>query len=86
MPQRYQSKVLRMITDAPYIYITNDMLHRDLKIATIKETIKEFCQRYCDTVKEHPNNLMKAREIVRRLERKRSTDLFYGILNRIFHN
>jgi len=38
------------------------------------ETIKEFCQRYYDRLEEHPNNLtanlMKTREIVRKLERR----------------
>jgi len=56
-----------------YKCITNDTLHRDLKISTIRETTKEFCPRYRDRLEEHPKNLrlpilMKARGIVRRKE------------------
>jgi phage host-nuclease inhibitor protein Gam len=55
-------------------------LHRDPKIPTIKEAIKEFCHRYRDRLKEHPNNLavnlMKGKGIVRRFKRKRPTNLF----------
>jgi len=54
-------------------------LHRDPKISIIKETIKEFCQRYHDRLEKHPNNLianlMKARKIVKRLKKKKPTDL-----------
>jgi len=55
-------------------------LHRDLKIPIIKEIIKEFCQRYRDRLEVHRNNLaaknlMKAGGIIRRLKRKRCTDL-----------
>jgi len=46
---------------------------------TIKKTIKEFSQRYCEKLEEHPDdfaaNFIKAKAIVRRLKRKRSTDL-----------
>jgi len=34
--------------------VTNDTL--DLKISSVKETIKEFCQ-YRDRLEEHPNKL-----------------------------
>jgi hypothetical protein len=50
-----------------------------LKIPTIKETIKEFCQKYYNILEEHPNklaaDLIKARGIRRRLKRKKSADL-----------
>jgi hypothetical protein len=52
---------------------------RDLKIPTIKEIIKEFCQIYCDRLEKHPNNLvanlMEAKGRVRKLKRKRPRDL-----------
>jgi len=50
------------------------MLHCDLKIPTIKETIKEFYQRYRDRLEQHPNNLdsnlMKERRIVEKAQEK----------------
>jgi len=75
---RYQSRVLEIITNVLW-YVTNGTLHCNLKIPTIKEIIKEFCQKYCGRLEEHLNNfaanLMKARRIVRKLKRKEPTDL-----------
>jgi hypothetical protein len=56
------------------------MFHRDFKIRIVEEIIKEFCQRYRDTLEEHPNNpaavlFVKARRMVRKLEKKRRMDL-----------
>jgi len=58
--QRYQSKILRIVTNASW-YVTSDTLHPDLKIPTIKQTIKEFCQRYRDRLKVHSNNESRRR-------------------------
>jgi hypothetical protein len=38
--QRSQSKILRMITNAPW-YVTNQTLHDDLKVPFIKDVIQE---------------------------------------------
>jgi hypothetical protein len=38
--QRSQSKILQMITNAPW-YVTNQTLHDDLKIPIIKDVIQE---------------------------------------------
>lgn len=54
--QRFQSKILRMITDAPW-YITNERLHRELGIKTVKEEIREKIKTYKDRLKQHPNPL-----------------------------
>jgi len=58
---------------------TLQMTHFVMILRSIKETIKEFYQRYCERLEEHPNNLapnlMKARGIVKKLKRKRSTNL-----------
>jgi len=67
-------QVLRIIAIVSW-YVTNDTLHRDFKIPSIKETIRKFYQRYRERLEEHPTNLMKKRGIVRRLKKKRSTDL-----------
>jgi hypothetical protein len=38
--QRSQSKILRMITNAPW-YVTNQTLHDDLKVPFMKDVIQE---------------------------------------------
>lgn len=43
--QRFQPKTLPMITGAPW-YITNTRLHKDLKIESVKEKIKNSVPKY----------------------------------------
>ena len=38
--QRYQSKMLRLITQAPWNF-TNQILHRDLSVASVREILKK---------------------------------------------
>lgn len=75
--QRYQSKLLRIIVDAPW-YITNKALRRDLQIPTIKEEVRRYSQKYQKRLEAHPNslavNLMKGKP-KRRLKRKIPQDL-----------
>lgn len=54
--QRFQSKTLRAITNAPW-YVTNDCLHRDLNIATVTEEIQRFDSNYAARLQLHPNPL-----------------------------
>jgi hypothetical protein len=54
--ERYQSKVLRMITDAPW-YVPNDVIRNDLGITTIKEEIKQLSAKYSNRLSNHPNAL-----------------------------
>jgi len=72
---------LKIITNA--WYIINDILI--LRLSTIKEIIKEFCQRYRDRLEVHPNNFaanfMKAREIMKRQEKET-----YRFTKLIFYN
>lgn len=56
--QRFQSKMLRMITNAPW-YVTNDQLHRDLEIPTVKQDIINKLKSYSKRIERHPNNLAK---------------------------
>lgn len=76
--QRFQSKVLRMITDAPW-YVTNDTLHKDLQIPTVEEEIENTAKKYVKRLVVHPNDgvkkLAKARPL-RRLKRKLPQDLW----------
>lgn len=56
--ERFQSKVLRLITNAPW-FVTNRSIAHDLQIAPIKEEIKKFTQRYDIRLGTHPNSLTK---------------------------
>lgn len=70
--QRTQSKILRMITKAPW-YIKNANLHRDLHIPYVTEEISRLAESYLAKLERHPNAL--ARRLLRyqghtRLKRK----------------
>jgi len=43
--QRFQSKILRIITDAAW-YVSNLILHKDLGIKTVKEEIEHYSIRF----------------------------------------
>jgi len=77
--QRFQNKYLRIIVNAAW-YVTNDTLHHDLNVPYVEDEIKKFSQRYADRLEEHPNtlaiDLMSEAEILRRLRRKQSQDLY----------
>lgn len=76
--QRFQSKILRIITDAPW-YMTNERLHHDLEIPTIKEEIRIIMPKYRNRVLNHVNKLavelMKPRVTFSRLKRRTPLDL-----------
>ena len=55
--RRLQSKALRSLIDAPW-YVTNETIHRDLKISTVKEEISKFSNRYNVRVNNHQNPLV----------------------------
>jgi hypothetical protein len=76
--ERFQAKALRVITDAPW-YIPNAMLHRDLRVSTVKHTVKNFSITYRRRVAQHPNRLtpplIQGPSYPRRLKRKHPQDL-----------
>ena len=55
--QRFQSKTLRSLIDAPW-YVTNEAIHRNLKIPTVKEEIIKCSNRYIIRVNNHRNPLI----------------------------
>jgi hypothetical protein len=75
--ERFQSKVLCMITDAPW-YVPNVILQQDLQIPSVKEEIRRFSIQYSSRLQTHPNSfaveLMEPPEH-RRLKRHLPTDL-----------
>jgi len=61
------------------VYISNKVLHADLKVQTIKEEITKFIFKYRDKTATHPNELastlLEEEEEPRRLKRFKPTNL-----------
>ena len=55
--QRFQNKVLRTITNAPW-YIPNSILHTDLLIPTVREEITKHCIAHTANLLHHTNQLI----------------------------
>jgi hypothetical protein len=55
--ERFQSKTLRMIVDAPW-YMPNTVIRRDLHTPTVKEEIRCYSSQYCASLSTHPNSLL----------------------------
>lgn len=75
--QRFQSKMLRLCTNAPY-YVTNDTLHHDLRIPTVYEDIRLSSKNYRTRLTSHPNPLaaqLITTNNLRRLRRYATCDL-----------
>jgi len=56
--QTFQSKCLRQITKALF-YVSNDTLHRDLLIPTVKNVVKTFYKRFHLKLANHCNPLIQ---------------------------
>jgi len=76
--ERFQSKVLRIITDAPW-YVPNTIIKRDVQKPTVKEEARKFSANYRKWLITHPNNLantlFKEQFGTRRLKRLYPIDL-----------
>lgn len=70
--ERFQSKVLRMISDAPW-YVPNIVIASDLQVPSVKDEIKRFYKSYTQRLSTHPNQLAKRLSnqplVTRRLKR-----------------
>ena len=55
--QRYQAKILRQITNAPW-YVTNHTLHKDLRIPQVQTVLQELTDTNHTALQSHPNPLM----------------------------
>lgn len=68
-----------MIVDSPW-YVTNNRLHHELNIPTVKEEIKIRSEAYKARLQNYPNKLasqlIKSKKIFFRLKRKAPQDLF----------
>ena len=77
IPQRFQSKTLRSLINAPW-YVTNETIHRDLKIPTVKDEIHKSRSRCNSRVNNHHNPFvtqpLDTTDQTRRLKRKYPLD------------
>jgi len=76
--QRTQNKVLRIITNA-YRFVTNEEIHKDLKIKKVEEITREFALKHEMRLLAHPNveatQLLETTNVIRRLKRLMPHDL-----------
>jgi hypothetical protein len=78
--QRSQSKILRMITIAPW-YVTDQTLHDDLKAPFIKDVIQERSINLHDKLEHHSNTILQPlleQQQRRRLKKLWPADLIDG--------
>jgi hypothetical protein len=77
--QRIQSKILRMITNAPW-YVTNQTLHDDLNVPFIKDVIQEKSINHHDILGNHSNPILQPllEQQQRRLKKLWPADLIDG--------
>jgi hypothetical protein len=54
--ERFQSKALRMIVDAPW-YVPYNHIRRDLQMPSVNEEICSYSNQYCTRLSAHPNDL-----------------------------
>jgi hypothetical protein len=55
--ERFQSKVLRLIVDAPW-YVSNYFIRKDLQIPTVKKEISRFSSLYAVRLRAHTSELI----------------------------
>ena len=56
--ERFQSKVLRIINDAPW-YVPNTVIRRDLRVFSVKQDVLNYSVTYRHWLDDHPNRLAK---------------------------
>ena len=56
--QRYQAKILRIITNAPR-FVTNLTLHTDLRIPQVRSVFKQWIEIHRTALESHPNPLIE---------------------------
>jgi hypothetical protein len=57
IPERFQSKALRMIVDASW-YVRNTVIRMDLQTPTVNEEIRRYSSQYSARLSAHPNYLV----------------------------
>jgi hypothetical protein len=72
--ERFQSKVLRIITDAPR-YVPNAVIKRDLKVLSVRQAVRNYSVTYRQRLDDHPNRLAKF--LFRRTHHNRRLKRYY---------
>jgi len=79
--ESFQSKMLRIITDAPW-YVLNAVIKRDLKVLSVRQEVRNYSVTYRQRLDDHPNRLAKSLFQIthynRRLKRYYPADLATG--------
>jgi hypothetical protein len=57
--ERFQSEVLRIITDAPW-YVPNTVIRRDLRVLPVRQEVRNHSITYRHRLDNHPNRLAKS--------------------------
>ena len=57
--ERFQSKVLRMIVDAPW-YVPKAVIKHDLQVIAVRQEIRHYSVTYSQILDDHPNRLAKS--------------------------
>jgi hypothetical protein len=74
----FQSKVLRIITNAPW-YVPNTVIRRDLRVPPFRHEVRTFSITYRHRLENHPNrlatSLFSGPAFSRRLKRRYPADL-----------
>ncbi|GBN60350.1 hypothetical protein AVEN_226503-1 [Araneus ventricosus] len=55
--QILQNKNLRIMTNAPW-FVRNDVIHKDLKIETIEDHVKNLSRKFFSQLQDHKNPLI----------------------------
>jgi uncharacterized membrane protein len=79
--QRSQSKILRMIADAPW-HVSNAKLHADLDISYVQAVIHQKCNKHHTKTETHETPLLKI--LLARVERLKETGQFTDLRYRGF--
>jgi hypothetical protein len=76
--ERFQSKVLRIIVNAPW-FVPNRIIAHDLQLKTVKFEIRDYYVNYNKRLENHPNalanHLLTKTNMQRRLKRHITYDL-----------
>lgn len=75
--QRQQNKIIRSIANVPW-FVTNNEIHENLKVKTVKEEIRNSAKAYKARLTSHPNELARQLTLcdyVKRLKRHHIQDL-----------